>query len=772
MNFKTLTLVMICGLSLSSCSEFLNGKRKEEKVLKMNTDQFSCLDRVPDSFRKMFEKESRPEHLEVSLECLASSLDYFKKKTKGSYASPDSYTVKNIRSFFGDYLGDRNRFSDGMAAHLMRLKKAFFGGSEIKITKTELQALIDLIRELKVEIETLRPHWNTILGKEEGVVIHAELEAANQALNRGLMRLIASTQLRQGDYSFNDFKSLISELDQFIKNSPSQKQMDLSSWMPLTEAVKMNLFGEMVEMNSAARWREAVTTITELHRLYLLYNYQFSVDSFFSRKGMKVADEMIVLLLNLLDRSWVIQKSELPFETTKLLFVRLKDKKLLPDDISAEAIDQTYRSIVRKFLEREKANREATVVGLEKNHINALKLEYEIWKSTQVFIETMPDTYPYPELQRRMYQYKPQVPTKFKGISQVLVENSWKEFVGHMNQPYPLYYMTSGSMLISRHVKALPKWNWYTLARLNVMRTMSRILLLGYGEKRPQNISEETMNAEGMIAWYDDFNLLGIEIKAFDKRFPNSGERSFFEADHFVFGSNGDGKMNSQEVFEFVNFIFSAGIEGVTNLQDSLKGSNCHLRERDTFGFPWTDEACFKKTLRARFHSLFKNIDGMQNYVSRMNDAEWEEFYNELMYFSRLDEKQKGIKLETSDIRTLVVILHYIESLFVRFDTDKDDVLSKPELIAASDTFVLFFKGLYKLNDQPKGLFSGVWMQFKNWLATPFIRHGFACVVLTGELPAVHNCGKAFLEDSLRTKQHATRLEILQTLNAFKSSIM
>lgn len=767
MNFKVGLSLLICSILTMSCSDFLKGRKQEQKVLRVKTEQFACLDQVPDVIRNVMGRGSPASDVENSLDCLVYSLEYFNKKTVASYEDPNGYTAENLRSFFGDYMGDHNSLSDEMSLQLMKVKRALFGGSQKKFTKDELLSLIEFIRAIKTEIQNLSPHWSVVLAKSGGAVDSKMIQQANKALKKSLLSLLAKTQLSKSDYSFQDFSSLVKELEMFIQKSPDKRGVNLTQWLPLLKSVKLILFGDRLDMSSLARWQDAVETMTGLHEFYLIHKYLFSHIEFYSREGLQVVDQMIVLTISFLDRSWVVQHGELSFETTEQLFHNLKKHGFFPESISVKAVDDTYKAVIRNILERDRRDPQNSVFGLEKKHIRVLKGEYEIWKTTQQFIDSLPEFFLYGDLINKVRQHKVHSPVQYsKSISSELLQEAWEDWYQHLMQKFPVLYLPDGGMLISRDIENSRAWSWKSLTRLSVMRTLTRVLLLGYGEGRSRHVRNEKLRESGMIKWYDDFEALGLDLKAFDPSGVNSGARSFFEADHFVYAANGDDTMSMQEAFELVNVIFSAGLSGVDSIQKALKSSGCHLQEVDTFENPWSEEVCFKKVLRNHFRQFFKNLPGLYAYVRLMDDKAWEEFFSELIYFSKSHEKQQG-RVGTAEIRTLVVILHYIESMYLHFDMDRDNQLSKSELVEASKRFSLFFKKLYKLKQEPEGPLE----RMVDGVYNAVIAQGFACTVLSGQLPALGSCTYVLGQDALFKSKYSSRLDILRTLNAFKSLI-
>jgi hypothetical protein len=223
--------------------------------------------------------------------------------------------------------------------------------------------------------------------------------------------------------------------------------------------------------------------------------------------------------------------------------------------------------------------------------------------------------------------------------------------------------------------------------------------------------------------------------------------------------------MQLQEGFELINVIFSAGLNGLSKLQEKLNESTCALPEKDGFDNHWVDENCLNKFLRSHLSVYFSNLPGLVKWAQRLSDEEWDAFYKEVIGFARMDARIKG-KLETGDLRTLVVILHYVESMYLRFDLDQDDRLSIDELIVASDRFAPFFRETFNLKPR------GKWFQgTQKRLFDYAISRGFACLVVTGEMPSLTNCSEAFVKNWTKSKPYSDRALIIRTLNAFKPAL-
>jgi hypothetical protein len=68
----------------------------------------------------------------------------------------------------------------------------------------------------------------------------------------------------------------------------------MDKWFPVLEAIKGVLFGESVNVQSRAQWREAVFMASELFQSYLIYTYQLEKHPLISKQGLKAGDEILI----------------------------------------------------------------------------------------------------------------------------------------------------------------------------------------------------------------------------------------------------------------------------------------------------------------------------------------------------------------------------------------------------------------------------------------------------------------------------------------------
>jgi hypothetical protein len=170
----------------------------------------------------------------------------------------------------------------------------------------------------------------------------------------------------------------------------------------------------------------------------------------------------------------------------------------------------------------------------------------------------------------------------------------------------------------------------------------------------------------------------------------NSGAESFKQADLLTYSADGDGKMSYLETVQYINMLVSGGGQTLLEIREGLTRAGCNLTEIDAFDFVWNNEACAVSDLRKNFKFYFSNLSWLNAFADRLTDQQFNEFYYELMDVTRIDAQFKGVQVETGDLRSMSIILHYIESLFATFDKNGNATFSESEIRTSYVRFKTF----------------------------------------------------------------------------------
>lgn len=755
--FKAITMACVTSLTLSGCSDFLSGKKIEPEVLNFSNEKLSCLKQLPANLKDFSVGDASEKNIRASFDCTRDALLYFKNKTYGSV--PNAYTIEEMRNFFAKYFLKENIVTPEFAADLMKIKKSLLGGSESYITKDEIVRLVDLLAVVRDEAVQLSPHMKILLNQERNKeTTWDQVSAATEQLRFSFQRLLDKTQLSTSDYSFEDAKRALAGLGDFLRGSePFAPYERAKEWMPLVESVKNVLMGRRMQLTKLYQWKESLDTVIDLYGLALKYRYVIQYLKYENGNEVHQLGQFINQGLDLIENSQQIKSSGIiPADDLDQLIDQLTPYFKFSFKLRESSLKKIYRIVLLRMLSPERNGDTRGFLGLEKKHLSALRREFNIWRMDQSFInfvkvDEKTKKISQKDLLSRYESFNKNFVIE-KGITanpieQMALAQSWKDFGDILKSTILVNYNNKGRIIEATHPEAYGV-TWKSLTKTNLMRGIARMLMLGYAENTSGRLSEAHMSKAGLIAWYDEFNEIGLDIKAFDPRSGNSGARSFLEANFFTFSGNGDEWMDQRETFEFVSLLFSAGLSSSDDIRKDMKG--CEVAEKDIFGYAYLNELCFKRHFRKNFAIYFDNMPWMGRFVKGLDDKEYEAFYGYLKDASVTSDQKLG-RIETANIRTMVTILHYVESIMVIYDRDKNQTLSVDEVYAAAPRFMSFFKTV-----QP-GQFEFL------------ITEGFAYLVFNGKMPGLW--GVTGFQFSKQFKSDATRSDILRLFGTLKEQL-
>jgi hypothetical protein len=693
--FKTSLLLVTISVWLASCSDYLNEKKQEPQTLELSNERFACLKSLPERMSQYLEGGVDPRDIRNGFDCGKEALIYFKNKTKGSLQ--DAYTLEDMRNFFGKYFLKRNNVTPEFAAQLFKLKKVILGGDERFITKAEIQKMVELVDLLKEQAVLLSPHFPVLIGRKAAPA-WSEVNGATDQLGATLWILLKEVDLVNSNYTFTDLKKFFEGLNDFINaTEPFYLYEKVNESIAVIEAAKNVIIGEDPRFEGIRDWRDGLNTVLQIYREGLRYKY-------FIRNNPLEKAEDIDVLMSFIDDGFALVEQSLPmrrhgiisFTSMDILLDRLQDRRSLPMGLSSESLKESYKKIILRLLDPRRQGDPRGLEGFEKSHLVALKQEWMSFRLHQYFINNLPldahRTVDRGSIVTAAKQFNAGKYIKVitsNSLEQEALLKSWEQGSKLLQNTNPVIFNDEGRMnVLLKPLEA--RQSWGSLTRWNLMRALGKAMLLGYG---PTGLREQDL-----VRWYADFEKIGIELKAFDPRGGNSGARSFKEANFFTFSGNGDAVMNAQESFEFVSVLVAGGMSSADGIREDLVKKGCGMKENDIFGFPWLSEPCFKQTLRTEAGRYFDNLPGLVRQIAQMNPAQWDEFYNSLMSSARVSPAN-GRRVETADLRTAVMMLHYTETLMTVYDKNLNGTLDEDEVKLAAPRFQNFMKSVSPIKE-------------------------------------------------------------------------
>lgn len=757
---RTLITVIMSFISLSmlGCSDFINGKKIEPEIINFSNEKLVCLKQLPLQLKNFSVGEASENDIRGSFDCARAALLYFKDKTYGSV--PNSYTVDEMRNFFAKYFLKENKVTPEFAADLMKIKKSLLGGNESYLTKDEITQLVSLLAVVRDEAVQISPHMKVLLYQTQNKEATSwdQVAAATEQLRNSLQRLLANTQLANSDYSFEDGKRTLSGLADFLRGSePFIPYETAREWIPLVEAVKNILMGQHAQLTKLYQWKNSLDTLIDLYGLTLKYGYVIRNWRFENSQDVHQLSRFIGQSLDLIENCQQMKSTGIiPVEDLDALIDQLEPYLKFKFTLRTISLKKVYRVVLYRMLSPERKGDSRSLLGLQKEHLEALRREFNIWRLDQSFadfvkMDEKTQKVSQPDLLASYDSFNKKFVIE-KGLTddpleQMALLQAWDDFGAILKVPRMMNFNLKGRVIEATNPASYGV-TWKSLTKTNLMRAIARMLMLGYADNIAGKLSDASLSKAGLIAWYEEFDELGTDIKAFDPRSENAGVRSFLEANFFTASGNGDDKMDLHETFEFVSLLFSAGLASSSDIQADMKA--CEVSQKDIFGYAYLQEECFKRQLRKNFTTYFDNLPWMGQFVANLNDADFAEFYSYLKG-SSVTKDQKSNLIETANIRTMVTILHYVESIMGIYDTDKNQTLSLNEIYVSAPRFMSFFKTVSPTKNET------------------LIKEGFAYLVLKGTMPsAVELAGFQFTK---HFEHEATRKDILRLFTTLKQQL-
>lgn len=744
-------------LSLAGCSEFLNGKKAEPEVIEFSDSKLACLKVIPDQLKKFSVGEAKEEEIRGGFDCMGEALRYFNKRTFGSVQN--GYTVEEMRRFFGKYFLKENNVSPEFAAELMKIKKVLVGGATTHITKDEVQRLVDLLEVVRDEAVELAPHVRVLLNaKDQQRAEWDTITAAITQLRRSSDRLIEKTQIVKAEYGFEDAKKALTGFADFIRGDVPFAPYDIySNWVPVVEAVKNVLMGRRAHFTDIYQWKEGVGSFIDLYELALKYHYSLADLKFDSpakvRQVSQFANQALMLLMNTHQMKTV---GYISVEDIDVLIEVLLPK--FTDSLRVNSLKKSYRLILMKMLDPERTRDVRSLVGLERKHLITLQRELNVWRLQQSFIDHLPfgedGKISTATLLAEYDSFKKTFVIE-KGLSddvfeQRALESAWSDLGILLKNSIPVSFNGDGRLNILGHTSEASH-SWKTLLKANLTRALARMLLLGYADQVPSVLAEAKMSKKQLVSWYDDFQEFGLDLHIFDPRSANSGERSFLEANFFTFSGDGNDWMDFRETYEFVSTLVAAGLSSSDSLRLHMEQAHCAIDKKDVFGNYFLKEDCFKEQLKKHIHVYFNNMPGLVRYLQGLNNKDWDSFYQYLAVSSVTEDQKTGL-IETANIRTMVMILHYVEGVMAVYDLDSSGGLSLGEVYKAAPRFTPFFRTVVSTKSET------------------LLTEGFAHLVFYGKIPGVVDL-TAFQWGKMIGLSEAQRMDIVRLFGTLKDQL-
>ena len=205
----------------------------------------------------------------------------------------------------------------------------------------------------------------------------------------------------------------------------------------------------------------------------------------------------------------------------------------------------------------------------------------------------------------------------------------------------------------------------------------------------PSELREVASQMEGLLR----------ELGSWPRFFNKFAEEATNSSDLFQYQSDGDGYININEATEYVSNIINGS--GIAKEVFDIMPEYCDVLEKEIVGF---DVTCYRKYL---FYILFERLNYKNHY---------QKLYDYYIFYTQdeLDKYLKNVETGTReiadddipmgvvDLSRLLISMSNIESTFIRYDNNLNNILDRDELDIGFPVFkkiIMEFGGLKKTQE-------------------------------------------------------------------------
>lgn len=622
-------------------------------------------------------------------DCMDSMVKTFKERTLGE--TQGGYSSKELKEFAKKYFFRESSLDPELWDELIYAKTIVLGGSPDRLTHAELERLRSLLVAAR-EMSRSTRQWFPVshLAKK-----------SEQQFNQGLKSLFEFGRMLFLDpsrsYSISRLKKLI-----LLMTHESETGTKFAEWINLGLASYELSFQPVSE---PAIGKNNIRDIEELAKDVYKVNKSFVKFmepslSMFSGRGLDELNAAGVATLKILNRTierryyfWLARTKDrtqairnavitMPELANWLDRVSIKGSFM---GISTTALKTILEPLFIKTLGASK-HRGITYAWIEDMKTllstwystqKALSLVFEIASSKGEFNKTK--TYRF-ELLKALYSQEfkdtfPRNEVKWDIEDLILQSQPLLGFEGRVLSLDPDKGLDGGLSL-------------FNVSVYHLLKLVTKNIILGYSQKQPPlDSTNPTLTRETLAQVISDITPLGLELLILDPEGFEVHKKRFLESNLFLPSSTGDHFVDARELTELVIYLSSAGALGARIQEDMAQACPKETTYAEKkYGYPRIKADCFKKEFIPRFADYFSYLPHMHRLIESMSGAEKENFLDSALKAGSLYVLKRG-EMSEDDSQGLVALLQYVETIFLRYDTNSSGTIDYNESAIAFHQF-------------------------------------------------------------------------------------
>lgn len=711
----------LISLSLCvSCSLRLGENPDTQLPVSLANEETACLEAGGKTMVDFFQGRANHTQIGAFWDCTERSLILFTERYKGRQTG--LYKPEELRGFLKFYFS--LEISDRMLREFMILKQTLIGGRTDSVTFTEIdqsRRLLQLLRKHSLLLKPYLPFTPDHFRRAHPRFVAEATEALENAA-KDLSQFIRGTGF---DYNFANLDALLEEMQRTSSSETAAKIVELRQYLPVYQQFKALLISPNRDTIESREWEHITGISIRWYSVYLRFQ------NVMSQYKTVLSGEGRIKLVEIINDGFALFKDAIARHPNNTILFTEFDR--LIDSIDPEAFQfniyarprtldrQHLKDFLRPLIRKMLAGARAGAEGREANGLTAssLKRVWQIvdgWNQSQAYADMLFEKMVYRVADSEQAQGKyPRTQLLALSIEDVygrsrdqISDEAWRgaeRMISILRDRRLLTYAkpSFGSPRYKEIQEEIfftpflddPLITLHSVSLCNYMDVLSTMLFEAYA-KDPVGQAKTGLTFEEVDEFYRDLKPIGVDLRIFDPNDPNVSRKRFTEGDLLTLESNGDSRLSigeSAQLFALLASTKSASIR----IHDRI-AQVCPGGEEDFFGFQKIDAACYRQWFYGGYGKTWEQIPRLAGYYGDLSDSAKQALQQNLEAMGRKVGYDPTRFFDSTDTDGLMGASQYAENMFLRFDRDKNLVVSVSEAIEGEGrAFNTFDKLLFDL---------------------------------------------------------------------------
>lgn len=583
--------------------------------------------------------------------------------------------LEDLASQIEKLLAD-SQLSPQFVEQVLKVKALLFGGSDQDLSQVDTAVGRKKIPAFQAIVSLFVRHADLYGGRWSAQNMPhdmAKKEFQSAETDLGLIGQLLAP-LFESSYDLENLPTLLSALQKAFPHSKPLVKIgeEVRRYLPFVENGKNILLKDKSTVIGKGDWALLLSEIAPLFSRYQGYVYFLKDSPPFWDLALGDLDEWIHELASNINAIFEVRGKGTPTAVEVDEIIRLIDSAdksdMLPSLLPAKVLKALVPVLVHRILtapEARLAGHPETAfgpVGLD-NVVGEIDAFLKVQKKLSGLFSTQPQ-WSHPQLQTAFQN----AVGEEQELQRILATPNSFAF----DNDGRMYIDTNGDIPYTREA----------ILRMNLVRSLVRLAIRSYAEDltRAKDLLALTRD-EVAVTMFQELKPILVGAGLIDERNTRFARNRFLEANLFTPFGNGDAMLDFPE-FSSLGLMIWSGIHLNTQVSVTVR-QLCPIRSTNSELY---DVACSMEQIRQQIPKIATSLPGQIVSFQKMSPAEGDALLVGILGATGWEPNNLNTA-EKSDLALVPHVLQYIESIFRRWDINKDGIIDLSESMIAEPTF-------------------------------------------------------------------------------------